>query len=124
MLWFILSFSLNLSTFLSEKAILSSSVVPRLAGDNPSLCGSQKKRDRLSPWLADKRAILSLFVAPRGNEASPLSLDGCRRGGKSLIISLSVGLLVGKGRWSLWVDKLESEGKSKSFVSSSMHVLF
>ncbi|WZZ81857.1 hypothetical protein YC2023_102429 [Brassica napus] len=43
---------------------------------------------------------------PRGNEARPLSLGGCRRGGKSLIISLSVGLLVGKGRRSLsgWIN--------------------
>ncbi|KAG2276628.1 hypothetical protein Bca52824_059183 [Brassica carinata] len=64
------------------------------------------KRDRLSLWLADEGAILSLFVAPRGNEARPLSLGGCRRGGKSLIIYLAVGLLVGKGRRSLsgWIN--------------------
>ncbi|KAF3505867.1 hypothetical protein F2Q69_00008410 [Brassica cretica] len=89
-----------------------------------------RRRFSLPPWFLELPAIIPLSVGrrrngivslrgsqtkgrfslslrgPRGNEARPLSLGGCRRGGKSLIISLSVGLLVGKGRRSLsgWIN--------------------
>ena len=63
-----------------RRAIVSLSVVPRRKAILP-LRGSARKRRYslyvvpLSPWLVDETTILSLFVAPRGNEKGPLSLS-------------------------------------------------
>ncbi|KAF2537653.1 hypothetical protein F2Q68_00019051 [Brassica cretica] len=93
-----LSFSRNLSIFISEKAILSLSVVLRRMAIIPLFVAGRRTDDSLS---------LSLFVAPRGNESS--SSMAVVEGGKSLIISLFVGLLDGEGPLSLCVDLLESK---------------
>ncbi|KAF3551173.1 hypothetical protein DY000_02008976 [Brassica cretica] len=59
------------------------------------------KRNRLSPWLVDEPTNLSLSL--RGSSRKRIVFfGGCRRGRKSLIISLSVGLLDGKGLLSLF----------------------
>ncbi|KAF3537697.1 hypothetical protein F2Q69_00021245 [Brassica cretica] len=99
--------SRKLSIFVSEK------------GDCLSLCGSLTKGDTPSPWLREETAILplrgsSFSVARRRNDdslslrgssrkrkRSSLSLGCCRRGGKSLIISLTVGILNGEEPLSL-----------------------
>ncbi|KAF2577075.1 hypothetical protein F2Q68_00005824 [Brassica cretica] len=95
------------------KAILSSSVAPRLSGDNPSLRGSSDETESsLSVARRRKDDSLSLFVAPRGNEARPLSLSLWLTARKEIVDYLA---LYGSPRrrrtaLSLWVDILESEG--------------
>ncbi|WZZ45991.1 hypothetical protein YC2023_042250 [Brassica napus] len=96
--------------------ILSSSVAPRLSGDNLSLRGSSDETES------------SLSVARRRKDDS-LSLRGSLRKRSQTSLSLADGEeeivdylpLRGSPRrrrtaLSLWVDILDSEGKSKSFV--------
>ena len=106
-------FSQNLSpkrsVFVSEK------------GDRLSLHGLSRKGDAPSPWLREETAILplrgsSLSVShqddttilslhgssrKRRRSSLSLSLGCCRRGRKSLIISLTVGILDGEEPLSL-----------------------
>ncbi|KAG2308559.1 hypothetical protein Bca52824_028307 [Brassica carinata] len=59
----VLSFSRNLSIFfVSEKAIMSLSVVLRRKADDRFLSGTSMKRNPLSPWLVDETSHLSLSV--------------------------------------------------------------
>ncbi|XP_048602870.1 uncharacterized protein LOC125581456 isoform X2 [Brassica napus] len=84
---------------------LSLSMIPLRDGHDPSLPRSSRKRDPLSPCLVDETTMLALFVAPREETKTDLSLGGCHRGRKSLIISLSVGVLEVEGPLSasLWI---------------------
>ncbi|KAF3551171.1 hypothetical protein DY000_02008974 [Brassica cretica] len=125
--------------FILAKAILSSSVAPRLSGDNPSLRGSSDETESsLSVARRRKDDSLSLRGSSRKRSQTSLSLsladgeEGNRRLSRSLWVSssakdrsLSLGGYTGIGRFdsfSRWLSSMAIYGSLSMAIYGSLSV--